>query len=107
MYEIPDSILGRNMPIMSRIIKTAEGLGWGGDRLAGQQVVQWERCGEKVPLRGVSYSNTVRENKPIYRAVQNSNFPTIIESFDIIEGRDGHVLIDVSDLYLSDSRIFY
>ena len=106
LYEIPDSILGRDMAIMSRIAKTAEGLGWGGDRLAGQQVVQWERRGEKVLLRGVTYSNTAGENQPIYRAVQNSNFPTIIDSFDIIEDRDGHVLIDVSDLYLSDTRIF-
>jgi len=106
LYEIPDSILGRDMAIMSRIAKTAEGLGWGGDRLAGQQVVQWEKRGEKVLLRGVTYSNTAGENQPIYRAVQNSNFPTIIESFDIIEDRNGHVLIDVSDLYLSDSRIF-
>ena len=105
-YEIPDSILGRDMAIMSRIAKTAEGLGWGGDRLAGQQVVQWERRGAKVLLRGVTYSNTAGENRPIYRAVQNSNFPTIIESFDIIEEKEGHVTIDVSNLYLSDSRLF-
>lgn len=38
-YEIPNEMLGRDMAIMSRIAKTAEGLGWGGDRLAGQQVV--------------------------------------------------------------------
>ena len=38
-YEIPYEMLGRDMAIMSRIAKTAEGLGWGGDRLAGQQVV--------------------------------------------------------------------
>ncbi len=105
-FEIPDSILGRDMAIMSRIAKTAEGLGWGGDRLAGQQVVQWERRGEKILLRGITYSNTADENLPIYRAVQNSNFPTIIESFEIVEERDGRYTIDVSDLYLSDSRIF-
>ena len=38
-YEIPYETLGRDMAIMSRIAKTAEELGWGGDRLAGQQVV--------------------------------------------------------------------
>ncbi|MDZ7756641.1 zinc-dependent metalloprotease [Rhodohalobacter sp.] len=105
-YEIPEEILGRDMAIMSRIAKTAEGLGWGGDRLAGQQVVQWERKGEKILLRGVTYSNTADENQPIYQAVQNSNFPPIIESFDILETRNGSVIIDVSDLYLKDSRIF-
>ncbi|WP_069133391.1 zinc-dependent metalloprotease [Rhodohalobacter halophilus] len=105
-FEIPNDILGRDMAIMSRIAKTAEGLGWGGDRLAGQQLVQWERRGDKILLRGVSYSNTADENLSIYRAVQNSNFPPIIESFDILENRDGSVVIDVSDLYLKDSKIF-
>lgn len=105
-YEIPESLLGRDLAIMSRIAKTAEGLGWGGDRLSGQQVVQWERRGDKILLRGVTYSNTADENLPIYQAVQNSNFPTIIESFDIIEENDGHIKIDVSDLYLSDSKMF-
>ena len=105
-YAIPDSLLGRDMAIMSRIAKTAEGLGWGGDRLAPQQVVQWERRGDKILLRGVSYSNTADNELPIYRAVQNSNFPTIIESFDVLEDRAGSVLIDVSDLYLKDSRLF-
>ncbi|PKD43921.1 zinc-dependent metalloprotease [Rhodohalobacter barkolensis] len=105
-YAIPEEMLGRDMAIMSRIAKTAEGLGWGGDRLAGQQVVQWDRRGDKILLRGVSYSNTADENQPIYEAVQNSNFPPIIESFDILETRNGSVVIDVSDLYLEDSRIF-
>ena len=105
-YDIPDSLLGRDMAIMSRIAKTAEGLGWGGDRLAAQQVVQWERRGAKILLRGVSYSNTADDELPIYQAVQNSNFPTIIESFDVIEDRDGSVVIDVSDLYLKDSKLF-
>lgn len=105
-YEIPDSLMGRDMAIMSRIAKTAEGLGWGGDRLAPQQVVQWERRGDKILLRGVSYSNTADDELPIYQAVQNSNFPTIIESFDVLEDRDGSVVIDVSDLYLNDTRLF-
>ncbi|MEP1150084.1 MAG: zinc-dependent metalloprotease [Balneola sp.] len=69
-------------------------------------MVQWERRGAKILLRGVSYSNTADEDLPIYQAVQNSNFPTIIESFDIVEEKDGHIKIDVSELYLKDSRIF-
>ncbi len=105
-YEIPEEMLGRDMAILSRIARTAEGLGWGGDRLAPQQVVQWERRGDKILLRGVTYSNVADENLPVYQAVQNSNFPTIIESFGIQEARDGSYVIDVSDLYLKDSRLF-
>ena len=105
-FEIPEEMLGRDMAILSRIARTAEGLGWGGDRLAPQQVVQWERRGDRILLRGVTYSNTADENLPVYEAVQNSNFPTIIESFEIKETRNGSYVIDVSDLYLKDSRLF-
>ncbi|MFU8813649.1 MAG: zinc-dependent metalloprotease [Balneolaceae bacterium] len=106
LYEIPKEMLGRDMVIMSRIAKTAQGLGWGGDRLAGQQLVQWERRGDRILLRGVSYDNVADESLPVYQAVQNSNFPPILEAFDIDEESSGSVTIDVSDLYLKDSRLF-
>ena len=105
-YEIPDSLFGRDMVILSRIAKTAQGLGWGGDRLAPQQVVQWEYKNGRVMLRGVSYDNTADENLPIYQAVQNSNFPPIIQAFDVVERRANSVVIEVSDLYLTDHRTF-
>ncbi len=106
IYEIPDSLLGRDMVILSRIARTTQGLGWGGDRLAPQQVVRWERRGNRILLRGVSYDNTADPSLPIYRAVENSNFPAIIESFPIVENRQGSSMIDVSELYLSDQLTF-
>lgn len=105
-YEIPDSLFGRDMIILSRIAKTAQGLGWGGDRLAPQQVVRWERRGNKILLRGVSYDNSADNELPIFTAIENSNFPPIIEAFDIKGEELGSVLIDVSDLYLKDLRVF-
>ncbi len=105
-YEIPDSLLGRDMIISSRIARTAQGLGWGGGRLAPQQVVRWERRGDRILLRGVSYDNTADETLPIFRAVENSNFPPIIEAFDVVEQRDGVAVVEVSSLYLSDHRMF-
>ncbi|HKK24800.1 MAG TPA: zinc-dependent metalloprotease [Gracilimonas sp.] len=105
-YEIPDSLLGRDMIVLSRIAKTAQGLGWGGDRLAPQQVVRWEKKNNRILLRGVSYDNSSDENKPIYQAVQNSNFPTIIAAFDIIGTTGDRHRIDVTNLYLGDSKTF-
>ena len=105
-YEIPEEMLGRNMVILSRIARTAEGLGWGGDRLAPQQIVKWERRDDKILLRGVTYNQTADAGLPVYQAVQNSSFPVVIEAFDIQEARDGSYIIDVSHLYLQDSRLF-
>ena len=105
-YEIPEEMLGRDMVILSRIAQTAEGLGWGGDRLAPQQVVKWERRDDKILLRSVTYGNTADDNLPVYQAVQNSNFPAVIEAFDIRETRNGSYIIDVSSLYLQNSRLF-
>ncbi|SMO78713.1 protein of unknown function [Gracilimonas mengyeensis] len=105
-YEIPDSLLGRDMIILSRIAKTAQGLGWGGDRIAPQQVVRWEKKNGRIFLRGISYDNSANHDDPVYRAVQNSNFPTIIAAFDILESKDNSSMIDVTDLYLEDSKTF-
>ena len=41
-YEIPDSLLGAEMLIVTRIAKTANGLGFGGGK-QNTQVVRWEK----------------------------------------------------------------
>ena len=53
-YEIPKDQLGREFLWVSQIAKTTLGAGYGG-QAAGNRVVQWERRGDRVLLRGVSY----------------------------------------------------
>ena len=41
-YEIPDSLLGREMLMVSRISKTADGAGFGGGKI-NTQVLRWQK----------------------------------------------------------------
>lgn len=102
-YEIPDSLLGDVMLMVSRIAKTADNIGYGGEKL-NTQVVRWERKDNDILLRHVSYENVATDTLPVYQAVRNSNFEPIIESFDIAAFNDDTtaIVIDVTSLFTSD-----
>lgn len=103
LYEIPDSLLSREMLLVSRIAETQDEIGYGGEKL-NTQVVRWQKKDDKILLRHVSYENVASDSLPVYEAVQNSNFEPIIASFDIKSlGKDSSgVVIDVTKLYASD-----
>lgn len=102
-YEIPDSLLGREMLMVSRISRTADGIGYGGERL-GNQVLRWERRNDDILLRRVSFENTASDTLPIYEAVRNSNFEPIIMAFDIkaLNEDSTGTVIEITDLFESD-----
>jgi hypothetical protein len=102
-YEIPDSLLKREMLLVSRIAKTADEIGYGGEKL-NTQVVTWERKDDNILLRHQSFENTASDTLPIYEAVRNSNFAPVISSFKIASlGKDSTgLVIDITDLYADD-----
>ena len=102
-YEIPDSLLGGEVLMVSRIAATANNVGYGGMK-ANTQVLRWEKNKKNILLRVVSYENVADEDKPIYEAVRNSNFEPIIKSFKIEalnEDSTGSV-IEVTSLFTDD-----
>ncbi len=103
LYEIPDSLLGDEMLIVSRIARTADQVGYGGEE-ANTQVVRWERQDKNILLRVVSTSNVATEDQPIYQAVRNSNFEPIIGSFEIQARNDDSTasVVDVTGLFTKD-----
>ncbi len=108
-YEIPDSLFGREMLMVTRISKTASGLKFGGDK-QNTSVLRWEAKDKKVLLRVVSNHITAADSLPIAEAVKNSNFEPILFSFDIkaynkdtISG-NRNTIIDASDLFNTDVK---
>jgi len=102
-YEIPDDLLDREMLMVSRIARTADGINYGGMK-NNTQVLRWQKRGEKILLRRVSFSNTASDTLPVYEAVRNSNFEPILATFDIAainEDSTGSV-IDVTSLFTTD-----
>ncbi len=81
-YEIPDSLFNKEMLMVSRIAKTASGIGFGGGKI-NTQVLRWEKKNKKVLLRVVSYGIVAADSLPVHEAVVNSNFEPILQSFEI------------------------
>ena len=75
-YEIPDSLFNREMLMVTRIAKTASGLGFGGGK-QNTQVLRWEKNKKQVLLRVVSHSVVAADSPPVHEAVVNSNFEPI------------------------------
>ncbi len=103
LFEIPDSLFNRDMFLVTRIAKTAEGIGYGGESL-NEQVVRWDKKDKKVLLRMVSYNNVANDSLPIYESVKSSNFEPILMSFDIkaIGTDSASAVIDVTELFTKD-----
>ncbi|MEL7170887.1 MAG: DUF5117 domain-containing protein, partial [Bacteroidota bacterium] len=103
LYAIPDSVMGREMLLVTRVSKTADNIAYGGTKL-NTQTVRWERKGRNILLRTVSYSNVAADSLPIYSAVRSSNFEPVVASFGIeaITPDSAGVVIDATPLYTSD-----
>lgn len=106
LFEIPDSLLGREMIVMSRYARTQEGLGGAGANMAPNIVVKWERRDDRILLRATAHENIADEGSAIHLAVANSNFAPILHSLPIqARGRSSSV-VEVTDLYLTDVPAF-
>src|SRR6185436_4491484 len=105
-YEIPKSELGKEFLWVSQIAKTTLGVGYGG-QAAGNRVVKWERKGNRILLRNVSYDVVADSKLPVSRAVQAANNDTIIMAFNIEAlGKDESAVIDVTRLFTSEVSEF-
>jgi hypothetical protein len=104
-YEIPDSLFDREMLMVTRIAKTAAGIGFGGES-QNEQVLRWQKKDKKVILRVVSHSIVAADSLPIHEAVVNSNFEPVLYTFPIKAfGKDStSTVIEVSDLFEKDVK---
>jgi hypothetical protein len=87
-FELPDSILNRDLLIVSRIAKSPvsrskQRTGYPGDDIS-ENVVRFEKGKDnKIFLRNISYVEQANDSDNLSVLVQNSNLQPIIESFAI------------------------
>ena len=104
-FEIPDTLLSREMLVVTRLNKVPTNVSVGNQQYGGEelneQVLQWERRGKQVLVRVPSYSVRADSTSDMYQSVKNSNLSTIIASFDIkAYNKDTTgVVIDVTDFW--------
>ncbi len=106
-YEINDSLLDRDMLMVTRIAKMAKEIPLGAHKLS-EQVLSWQKFDNNLLLKELSFSNYASDSLPIKEAVSNSNFEPIIASFKIeVENKDKNsYVIDVTSLYKNDVKSF-
>ena len=94
------------MLLVTRVAGSTENFSFGGagQKARSQQVVRWQRKGQSIKLRHVSFSSVANEEDPIYESVINNNFEPVVYSFDIkADTTDSTgLLIDATKLYTSD-----
>ncbi|MBA2290982.1 MAG: zinc-dependent metalloprotease [Gemmatimonadales bacterium] len=101
-YEVPREMMGREFLLVTRIARTASGIGYGGEE-NNTDVVRWERSGDRMYLRQVSYSTVADTSQPIALAVRNSNLEPIVYGFDVAAyGKDSSAVIDIGSFYVAD-----
>jgi hypothetical protein len=105
-FELPLELMDEEILVVSRISGHVKGLNFGGAGMKSrpQQVVRWQKHGEKVLLRSVSYNSVASEDLPVYQSVKNNNFEPIVAAFDVkAYGPDSNsVVADVTPFFTND-----
>ncbi len=109
-FEIPRAELGRDMLLVGRYARAAaedpndpSGGGrfgsYGGDQF-GEATLRWDLDGERVILRSPSYAITADTALPVYRAVENANYPPVVAVLPVDAwGPDSSVVVEVTKLF--------
>ncbi len=106
LFEIPDSILGREMIVMSRFHRVQQGQTNVGANMAPNMVVRWERRGDRIYLRSTTHSTSADPEDNVQIAVENQSFAPILSSFEVEAEGDGTAVINVTDLYVNDTPAY-
>ena len=106
-FEIPDSILGRDIMAITRFAKVAGGGGVYGGELANQQVVRFEKGPDnKIFMRVITVVSVANDStQPIYKAVRNSNVDPISAAIDVkaLSGDSLAVVLDMTEYFKGDN----
>jgi len=117
-FEIPDSLLGREILVVNRIAKAPAGpragfSGYAGDQI-GENVITFEKGpNNKLFLRSSSFNEAGRDSLGMYQSVRNSNLSPIAASFDIKAFSNDSVtqakgtVIEMTDYFMGDNDILF
>jgi len=104
-FEIPNEYLGREMLMVTRISKTATGIGFGGGK-TNTQVLKFVKQDKKILVKVISYDIVAADSLPIHQAVVNSNIEPILYAFPIkaFNKDTSATVIDVTKFYGGDTK---
>ena len=115
LFEVSDSLIGKEIMTITRYSKTPAGGGIFGGEEINRQVVRFEKGqNNTLLLRSITYViMTPDEEKPISKAVKNSSADPIIGIYDILaykkdaSGKNNvSSVVDMTTAFESDTQIF-
>ena len=114
-FEVPDSILGREILIVNRVSKASADMRNGNFGLAGDQIGEGIYRFEKGPadklfLRRISFSEYAKDSTTtMYASVTKNNVQAIAEAWPVVAmSKDStSVVVDVTDFLNSDNEVIY
>jgi len=105
-FEIPDTLLEKELLVVSRISGFVKGLNFGGAGVKSrpQQVIRFQKKDNDILMRSVSYNSVATEQTPIYESVRNNNFEPIIMVFPIetVSADSSSSVINIESLFTTD-----
>ena len=107
LFQIPDSLFGKEMIVVSRVSKTTEGFEYGGAKV-NTQALRWDKVGTHVLLRTLRYESVAADSLPIFEAVRNAQFEPIVARVPIAAvGPDSaSVVVDMTGVFTGDTPVF-
>ena len=107
-FLISEDLLGKELLVVTRFAQLPgnySGYLNSGSKTS-EHVVQFEKHGNKILLKEVSYTNIANEDDPISISVLENNFQPILAAFEINNSEKDKYLIDVTNYFMSDSPGF-
>lgn len=114
-FEIPDSLLGRDVLVVNRISKSAAGLrammmGFSGD-IIGENVIRFEKGpNHRIFLKNISYADVSKDStQPMFTSVSNSNLQPIVAAFDVkaVSKNGKGTVIDLTEYISGDNDVLF
>ena len=106
-FEIPDSLLGRELLAVTRFAKVAGGARkYGGEEVNEQSLLFEKGPGQRIFMRVVTLISKADSTQTIAKAVKNSYLDPIVAAFDIKAfGKDSTTsIIEVTDFFKGDNQ---
>ena len=108
-FEIPDSLLKREILVASRLAKTPAGnlVKFPGEVVNTKSIAFEKAPGDKIFLRVITYVNEIDTTQTISRAVTNASVDPIVMAFDIkaLSDNKRNVVIEVTDFFKNENIV--
>ncbi|MDR3047314.1 MAG: zinc-dependent metalloprotease [Bacteroidales bacterium] len=115
-FEIPDSLLGRDILTVGRIAKATSNspMQYAGDHI-NKNVIRFEKGpNDKLFVKSISYSERSEDTAGMFLSVLNSNLQPIVGTFDIVayykadsNSKSKNLVVDITDFFGSDNTILF